>query len=90
MEESKTKATLNELALNDAKELDLPFIIVTGSVDEAVSVQVMKAGSHGRSRPIASETPTSVDQTGRTLQAGRSQSNNDPRGCEKPSRCRGP
>ncbi|HEY4445467.1 MAG TPA: EAL domain-containing protein [Steroidobacteraceae bacterium] len=29
-----------------ASGLDLPFIIVTGSVDEAVAVKVMKAGAH--------------------------------------------
>ena len=34
------------LQLLHASGLDLPFIIVTGSVDEAVAVQVMKAGAH--------------------------------------------
>src|ERR1700761_980274 len=44
--------TMPEFSVRDALQLlhasglDLPFIIVTGSVDEAIAVQVMKAGAH--------------------------------------------
>src|SRR5579871_1797719 len=36
----------NALQLLRASGLDLPFIIVSESIDEAVAVQVMKAGAH--------------------------------------------